>query len=69
VREDNQVIIAPVTRRELYIPHVLDLVCNYMRCTAYQVSLAFDIVVLQVGIIGSGISAAGAVAAGAAYIN
>jgi len=27
---NNQVIIAPVTRRELCIPHLLDLVYNYI---------------------------------------
>jgi hypothetical protein len=45
--EDNYVIIAPVTRRALCISHLLDRVCNYMKCPAYHVSLAFDIVVLQ----------------------
>jgi hypothetical protein len=45
--EDSQVIMVPVTRREHRMPHLLDLVCNHMRCTTHQVSPAFDIVILQ----------------------
>src|ERR1700691_4104116 len=48
VQENSQAITVLVTRRELRMPHLLDLVCNHMRWMTHQVSLAFDIVMIRV---------------------